>query len=55
MFTSFTAWREKRSIRRTRQELSQLSDQILNDIGLTRADIALLGMADGPVQARLKR
>jgi uncharacterized protein YjiS (DUF1127 family) len=40
MFNILDAWREQRSKRKTHQRLHQLSDQILLDIGLTRADIA---------------
>mgnify|MGYP001278395040 CR=1 FL=1 len=36
-------WRARRSIRKTHQQLYRLSDQILADIGLTRADIASIG------------
>ncbi|WP_332685735.1 DUF1127 domain-containing protein [Devosia sp.] len=43
MFNVFDGWRERRSIRRTRQHLSQLSDQMLTDIGLIRADIDSMG------------
>lgn len=43
MFNVFDGWRERRSIRRSRQHLSQLSDQMLTDIGLIRADIDSMG------------
>lgn len=43
MFNILDGWRERRSVRRTRHQLSQLSDQMLSDIGLVRADIASMG------------
>ncbi|HEV7346222.1 MAG TPA: DUF1127 domain-containing protein [Devosia sp.] len=39
----FDVWREQRLIRKTQRQLHGLSDQILNDIGLTRDDIAQIG------------
>ena len=46
MFNILEAWRHKRSARKTHRHLHQLSDQILADIGLTRADIAYVGQHD---------
>ncbi|MBD8064772.1 DUF1127 domain-containing protein [Devosia sp. PTR5] len=43
MINVFDAWRERRAIRKTHQQLHGLSDQILADIGLTRADIPMVG------------
>ncbi|WP_113911973.1 DUF1127 domain-containing protein [Roseovarius dicentrarchi] len=37
LFASFTAWKDARA---TRMALSALSDRELDDIGLTRSDIA---------------
>lgn len=43
MFNVLDTWREKRAIRKTREQLYQLSDATLTDIGLTRAEIASVG------------
>jgi uncharacterized protein YjiS (DUF1127 family) len=43
MLSIIDTWREKRAMRKTHQQLHQLSDKILWDIGLTRADIASVG------------
>lgn len=40
----FDTWRQRRRIATTRQHLYGLSDHILDDIGLTRADIASVGL-----------
>jgi uncharacterized protein YjiS (DUF1127 family) len=39
MLVSFEAWREKRRNRTAYRQLSQLSDKILFDIGLSRDDL----------------
>lgn len=44
MLNVLDTWRQRRALRKTHQRLYQLSDQILADIGLTRADIASIGM-----------
>jgi uncharacterized protein YjiS (DUF1127 family) len=51
MPTILDTWREKRAMRHTHQQLHQLSDRTLADIGLTRADIASVG-ADGRIHRR---
>lgn len=40
MINLLDTWRQKRRIANTRRHLSGLSNHILADIGLTRADIA---------------
>lgn len=49
MFNVLDTWREKRALRKTHLQLSELSDAMLTDIGLTRADIPLVGL-DGRVR-----
>ncbi|MFC0013291.1 DUF1127 domain-containing protein [Devosia nitrariae] len=44
MFNVLDTWREKRAIRKTHEQLYQLSDAMLTDIGLTRADIPSVGL-----------
>lgn len=48
MFNVLDTWRQKRALRKTHEQLSQLSDALLTDIGLTRADIPSVGL-DGRV------
>lgn len=48
MISIFDAWRAKRLIRKTHQELYGLSDQILADIGLTRSGIRTIGRVGRP-------
>lgn len=43
MFKVLDTWREQRKIRQTHQQLYALSDHVLSDIGLTRADIHKVG------------
>lgn len=43
MINILDAWRARRRIRQTHQQLYGLSDQMLFDIGLTRADIRSVG------------
>ncbi|PXA98122.1 hypothetical protein DMC47_10340 [Nostoc sp. 3335mG] len=50
MHNILDTWRERRSVRRTRQQLYGLSDHVLHDIGLTRADVASLGSAWTPLR-----
>lgn len=51
MIDLLETWREKRLIRKTHQQLYGLSDRILADIGLTRADIPSVG-PDGLPRSR---
>lgn len=43
MINLLDTWRQQRRIAKTQRQLSGLSDHILADIGLTRADIASVG------------
>lgn len=47
MINILDVWRAKRRIRKTQRQLYGLSDQMLFDIGLTRADIRSVG-SNGP-------
>jgi uncharacterized protein YjiS (DUF1127 family) len=47
-------WRQQRRIAITHRHLNGLSDHILADIGLTRANIASVGL-DGPARGRRGR
>lgn len=44
MINIFEGWRETRSIKNTQKQLHRLSDHMLADIGLTRSDIASIGI-----------
>lgn len=44
MINLLETWREKRLISKTHRQLYELSDQMLADIGLTRADIPSVGL-----------
>ena len=48
MIDIFDTWRKHRRISQTKRQVHGLSDSILNDIGLSRADIALVGRHDLP-------
>jgi uncharacterized protein YjiS (DUF1127 family) len=39
MFTAYKTWRQKRRARFIYQDLSIVDDQLLADLGLTRADL----------------
>jgi uncharacterized protein YjiS (DUF1127 family) len=39
MINVFNSWRDKRNQRRTHRELSRLSNHLLADIGINRADL----------------
>lgn len=48
MIDIFESWRRQRRIGHTQRQLRGLSDHILDDIGLSRTDIALVGRQDLP-------
>ena len=39
MLDLFDTWRQRRRLRKTQLQLTELSDHLLADIGVTRADI----------------
>ncbi|GHA21478.1 hypothetical protein GCM10007989_16020 [Devosia pacifica] len=53
MINPFDTWREKRHIRMTQQQLYGLSDRLLDDIGLTRDEIARVGRNGLPRRGQL--
>ena len=55
MFNILDTWRDRRAARKTQQQLHQLSDAILADIGLTRQDITSVGMHDRRRRGRVNR
>jgi uncharacterized protein YjiS (DUF1127 family) len=46
MFNYVQSWRHRRRAGHTQRQLYALSDHILNDIGITRGDIGLVGRAE---------